>query len=63
MAQWLEQWTHNPLVVGSNPTGPSRNLRFCLSLYSPGRMGLKTVAIIHLQASDVGGNREYVGRL
>ncbi len=23
MAQRLEQWTHNPLVVGSNPTGPN----------------------------------------
>ena len=23
VAQRLEQWTHNPLVVGSNPTGPS----------------------------------------
>src|ERR1019366_950885 len=22
-AQRLEQWTHNPLVVGSNPTGPT----------------------------------------
>ena len=22
LAQWLEQRTHNPLVVGSNPTGP-----------------------------------------
>ena len=20
LAQWLEPWTHNPLVVGSNPT-------------------------------------------
>ena len=24
VAQRLEQWTHNPLVVGSNPTGPTR---------------------------------------
>ena len=23
VAQWLEQGTHNPLVVGSNPTGPT----------------------------------------
>ncbi len=23
VAQRLEQWTHNPLVVGSNPTGPT----------------------------------------
>src|SRR5215472_9878584 len=23
LAQRLEQWTHNPLVVGSNPTGPT----------------------------------------
>ena len=23
VAQRLEQWTHNPLVVGSNPTGPN----------------------------------------
>ncbi len=22
VAQWLEQRTHNPLVVGSNPTWP-----------------------------------------
>jgi hypothetical protein len=27
VAQRLEQGTHNPLVVGSNPTGPSHNLR------------------------------------
>jgi hypothetical protein len=25
VAQRLEQWTHNPLVVGSNPTGPIQN--------------------------------------
>ncbi len=24
VAQWLEQGTHNPLVVGSNPTGPTK---------------------------------------
>ena len=23
VAQWLEQRTHNPLVVGSSPTGPT----------------------------------------
>ena len=23
VAQWLEQGTHNPLVVGSSPTGPT----------------------------------------
>ena len=23
MAQWLEQGTHNPLVAGSNPAGPT----------------------------------------
>jgi hypothetical protein len=23
VAQWLERRTHNPLVVGSNPTGPT----------------------------------------
>ena len=28
VAQWLEQGTHNPLVVGSNPTGPTRLRRF-----------------------------------
>ena len=27
VAQRLEQWTHNPLVVGSNPTGPSCKAR------------------------------------
>ncbi len=27
IAQWLEQATHNRLVVGSNPTGPT-NLAF-----------------------------------
>ena len=26
VAQRLEQWTRNPLVVGSNPTGPNRFL-------------------------------------
>lgn len=26
VAQRLEQWTHNPLVVGSNPTGPNCRL-------------------------------------
>ena len=25
VAQGLEQGTHNPLVVGSNPTGPTKN--------------------------------------
>src|ERR1700739_4620489 len=24
VAQWLEQGTHNPLVGGSNPSGPTR---------------------------------------
>lgn len=28
MAQRLAQATHNRLVVGSNPTGPTFNLRF-----------------------------------
>ncbi len=23
VVQWLEQWTHNPLVAGSNPAGPT----------------------------------------
>ena len=23
MAQWLAQWTHNPLVTGSSPVGPT----------------------------------------
>ncbi len=27
VAQWLEQGTHNPLVVGSNPTGPTLRAR------------------------------------
>lgn len=31
LAQRLEQRTHNPLVVGSNPTGPTRMI---LHLYS-----------------------------
>src|ERR1051326_266868 len=26
LAQRLEQWTHNPLVPGSNPGGPTKNL-------------------------------------
>ena len=26
MAQWLAQRTHNPLVVGSNPTGPTKKI-------------------------------------
>ena len=25
VAQWLEQGTHNPLVVGSSPTGPTKD--------------------------------------
>jgi hypothetical protein len=25
VAQRLEQWTHNPLVAGSNPAGPTKN--------------------------------------
>ncbi len=29
VAQRLEQGTHNPLVVGSNPTGPTRSIRDC----------------------------------
>ena len=28
VAQRLEQWTHNPLVVGSNPTGPIKKSLF-----------------------------------
>lgn len=24
MAQWLAQWTHNPLVTGSSPVGPTK---------------------------------------
>ena len=28
VAQWLERWTHNPLVVGPNPTEPS-NITAC----------------------------------
>ena len=31
VAQWLEQGTHNPLVVGSNPSGPS--LTTSLAIY------------------------------
>jgi hypothetical protein len=27
VAQWLEQGTHNPLVGGSNPSGPTRSLK------------------------------------
>lgn len=26
VAQRLEQWTHNPLVQGSNPCGPTNDL-------------------------------------
>jgi hypothetical protein len=29
VVQWLEQGTHNPLVVSSNLTGPSFNLMPC----------------------------------
>ena len=31
VAQRLEQGTHNPLVVGSNPTGPTTSKRCFLS--------------------------------
>ena len=27
VAQWLEQGTHNPLVAGSNPAGPTHCMR------------------------------------
>jgi hypothetical protein len=33
VAQRLEQWTHNPLVQGSNPCGPTKN-SFLLRLSS-----------------------------
>ena len=29
LAQRLEQRTHNPLVVGSNPTGPTNPIKRC----------------------------------
>ena len=28
VAQWSEQGTHNPLVVGSNPTGPTKYVQY-----------------------------------
>ena len=35
LAQRSEQWTHNPLVVGSNPTGPSEPaVSKCLSCHA-----------------------------
>ena len=38
LAQRLEPWTHNPLVVGSNPTGPSvRSPCFCRGFPFPAR--------------------------
>ena len=33
VAQRLEQWTHNPLVRGSNPRGPSHPIRTILKIY------------------------------
>ena len=42
IAQWLEQRTHNPLVVGSNPTCPTfsttppqQSFSFCASVTQP----------------------------
>ena len=36
VAQRLEQGTHNPLVVGSNPTGPTfAAMRLCTKGFSP----------------------------
>ena len=32
VAQRLEQWTHNPLVQGSNPCGPTKNSFHCDSV-------------------------------
>lgn len=32
VVQRLEQWTHNPLVVGSNPSGPIINSLICKAL-------------------------------
>ena len=28
IAQWSEQGTHNPLVLGSNPSGPTNKPKF-----------------------------------
>jgi hypothetical protein len=33
VAQRLEQWTHNPLVRGSNPRGPSYPIPMILKIY------------------------------
>jgi hypothetical protein len=33
VAQWLEQGTHNPLVVGSSPTGPTIVLGFNITYF------------------------------
>ena len=33
LAQRLEQRTHNPLVVGSNPTGPTKSSCACVGYY------------------------------
>ena len=38
LAQWLEQGTHNPLVVGSNPTGPTNSTAYGILGRLPGRV-------------------------
>jgi hypothetical protein len=42
VAQRLEQWTHNPLVVGSNPTGPSSQHSESKTVTENGKAGTKT---------------------
>ena len=39
VAQRLEQWTHNPLVPGSNPGGPTRDIAV-LGGSSPARLAI-----------------------
>ncbi len=39
VAQWLEQGTHNPLVVGSSPTGPTFLIR----------SGVRTLVLINVR--------------
>ena len=44
VAQRLEQWTHNPLVQGSNPCGPTNDLG-PISLRSSGGVAGSTLPL------------------
>jgi hypothetical protein len=47
VAQWLEPWTHNPLVPGSNPGGPTNRFQlvFSAELFADGGFAVRSVEV------------------